>query len=73
MLYPPGDSVALARILDEIAENPARLDLYRNRLSAAQERVSWSKEKQKYVAMLGELAGSAAALPDANTFRRSSQ
>jgi glycosyltransferase involved in cell wall biosynthesis len=57
MLYPPGDSTSMARILDGIAEAPGRLDEYRKRLPAAQERVSWSREKLKYVAMLCELAG----------------
>jgi glycosyltransferase involved in cell wall biosynthesis len=57
MLYPPGDSTALAKILDGIAENPRRLDEYRRRLPGAQARMSWSREKQKYVAMLRSLAG----------------
>lgn len=64
MFYPPGDSMALARILDQIAEEPGRLDEYRKRLIAAQKRVSWSTEKQKYVAMLHELAGGLAPVPD---------
>jgi glycosyltransferase involved in cell wall biosynthesis len=57
MLYPPRDAEALARILDDVACNPERLESYRQRLVAARERVSWSREKQKYVAMLQQLAG----------------
>jgi glycosyltransferase involved in cell wall biosynthesis len=57
MLYPPGDSDALAKILDAIAANPGQLAEYRKRLPAAQARVTWSREKQKYVAMLRELMG----------------
>ncbi len=66
MLYSPGDSSALAKILDEIAEEPGRLDVYRQRLPEAQARVSWSREKQKYVAMLRELAGDATPVSDAS-------
>lgn len=65
MLYPPGDASALARILDEVAENPERLDAYRQRVVAARERLSWSREKQKYVDMLQQLAGGGASLRDA--------
>jgi len=73
MLYPPGDSFALARILDEIAADPGCLHSYRNRLPAVQERVSWTKEKERYVAMLCKLAGSPAALFDATTIGSSSK
>jgi glycosyltransferase involved in cell wall biosynthesis len=66
MLYPPGDAGALARILDEVAEDPGRLDGYRQRLAAARERLSWSHEKRKYVDMLQQLAGGPASLPDAS-------
>jgi len=57
MLYPPGDAAALAIILDGIAEDPGRLDAYRKRLPLAQTRMSWTSEKQRYVAMLHELTG----------------
>jgi glycosyltransferase involved in cell wall biosynthesis len=66
MFYPPGDARALARILDEVAEDPGRLDGYRQRLAAARERLSWSREKQKYVDMLQRLAGGPASLRDAS-------
>jgi glycosyltransferase involved in cell wall biosynthesis len=67
MLYPPGDAGALARILDDLACNPGRLEGYRQRLATARERLSWSREKQKYVAMLQQLAGSHVPLADAST------
>jgi len=57
LLYPPGDSSALARILDNIAADPSRLDGIRRRLPAAQTRMSWKRERQKYVTMLHDLMG----------------
>lgn len=57
MLYPPGDSDALAGYLDMIAEAPKRLDQYRQRLGIVRERLLWSREKEKYVAILRELSG----------------
>jgi glycosyltransferase involved in cell wall biosynthesis len=67
MLYPPRDAGALARILDDLASNPGRLEGYRRRLVTARERMSWSREKQKYVAMLQQLAGKHVPLADAST------
>ena len=67
MLYPPGDAGALARILDDLAENPGRLEGFRKRLPMARERMSWSREKQKYIAMLQRLAGSRVPLAGART------
>jgi glycosyltransferase involved in cell wall biosynthesis len=64
LLYPPGDATALAQILDRIAESPSLLDEYRKRLPAAQARVSWTREKQKYIALLLELTGSPILVPD---------
>jgi glycosyltransferase involved in cell wall biosynthesis len=61
LFFPPGDVTALAGLLDRIAQNPDCLTEYRRRLPAAQRRMSWSREKQKYVAMLRELAGAGAA------------
>ena len=67
VLYPPGDARALAGILDDHATNPGWLKGYRQRLVAARERMSWSREKQKYVAMLQQLAGRHVPLADAST------
>jgi glycosyltransferase involved in cell wall biosynthesis len=73
IFYPAGDSASLAKILDDIAENPGRLEDYRSRLPAAQERMSWSREKQKYVAILRELAGSPPRVPDRSAIKGSSR
>lgn len=73
LMYSPGDSAALARILDGIAAHPEQLDEYRKRLPAARERMSWTKEKQKYVAMLRELAGDAPPVPDVSSVGGSSR
>jgi glycosyltransferase involved in cell wall biosynthesis len=73
MLYPPGDASALAGILDDLACNPGRLEGYRQRLVTARERMSWSREKQKYVAMLQELAGTHVPLADASKARGSTR
>lgn len=67
MLYPPRDARALAGILDDLACNPGGLEGYRQRLVAARERMSWSREKQKYVAMLQQLAGKHMPLADTST------
>jgi glycosyltransferase involved in cell wall biosynthesis len=67
MLYPPRDAGALARILDDLASNPGQLEGYRQRLVTARERMSWSREKQKYVAMLQQLSGKHVPLADAST------
>ena len=64
MLYDPGDAVALAKIVDDIAQDPGRLSAYRDKLEGVRERVSWTREKQKFVTMLHELAGHR---PAANT------
>jgi glycosyltransferase involved in cell wall biosynthesis len=69
MLYPPGDACALARILDDLACNPGRLESYRQQLVVARERVSWSREKQKYLAMLQQLSGRREPLADAGAAR----
>ena len=57
LLFSPGDSQELADRLDLIAEDPTRLDAYRLRLPLARERMSWTREKAKYVEMLRALAG----------------
>lgn len=55
--YPPGDVVALAAILDRVAEDPDCLAPIRQQLPTARARVSWTIEKERYVAILTELAG----------------
>lgn len=57
LFYPPGDSDALAALIDRIADDPGCLDALRSKLPAARERMSWTREKTKYVALLRDLAG----------------
>jgi glycosyltransferase involved in cell wall biosynthesis len=59
MFYPPADSNALAALIDGVADGSLCLDDYRRRLPAARERLSWTREKEKYVAILRELSGPA--------------
>jgi glycosyltransferase involved in cell wall biosynthesis len=59
LLYRPGDSSGLAAILDGIAEDPSRLEPYRQQLLAARTRMSWAKEKERYVDILRQLSRTA--------------
>jgi hypothetical protein len=56
MFFDSGDAPALAQLLDKVAENPDCLIEYRKRLEGVRERFLWSKEKDKYIAMLRNLA-----------------
>lgn len=55
LMYAPGDAAALTNILDAVAESPASLGPVRERLPAARARLSWTLEKERYIAMLREL------------------
>jgi hypothetical protein len=57
LLFSPGSSDELAGLLDSVAVNPGVLDAYRRRLPMARERMSWTREKQRYLALLRLLAG----------------
>ncbi len=57
MFFDSGDAPALAQLLDKVAENPDCLIEYRKRLMGVRERLLWSKEKEKYIEMLKNLAG----------------
>jgi glycosyltransferase involved in cell wall biosynthesis len=57
ILYPPGDSTALAEAMDRVVEDRSLLDELRSKLPAARERLSWSREKLRYMNILRELAG----------------
>jgi glycosyltransferase involved in cell wall biosynthesis len=59
MFFDAGDVQALARWIDHAVEAPDDLAARRERLLRARERVLWSGEKKKYIAMLKELAGQA--------------
>lgn len=57
LFYAPGDAESLPRLLDGLAENPARVMECRQKVLAVREKFLWSNEKRKYVALLRELAG----------------
>ncbi len=57
MYFESGDAKSLARMMDEVVEKPDCLVAYREKLKDTRQRVLWSREKDKYVAMLRELAG----------------
>ena len=57
MFFNSGDAHALARLIDSVVENTDCLIEYRKRLGGVRERLLWSKEKEKYIAMLRDLAG----------------
>lgn len=57
MFFDSGDTVALARLLEQVAENPGRLMEQRNKLVTVRNRLLWSKEKEKYKTLLGQLSG----------------
>jgi glycosyltransferase involved in cell wall biosynthesis len=58
--YTPGSVPELTRLLEEAVEDPERLNEIRKRLPGARERMSWSREKEKYAAMLAILSGQSA-------------
>jgi glycosyltransferase involved in cell wall biosynthesis len=57
MFFDSGDAQALARLMDSVVDNPDCLIEYRRRLEGVRERLLWSKEKEKYIAMLRKLVG----------------
>jgi glycosyltransferase involved in cell wall biosynthesis len=57
LFYEPGNVQSLRAILDRLAANPEILRRYRQRAVALRERFLWSREKQKYIALLRELSG----------------
>jgi glycosyltransferase involved in cell wall biosynthesis len=62
MFFDSGDAPALAQLLDKVAENPDCLIEYRKRLMGVRKRLLWSKEKEKYIAILKNLAGQSVGL-----------
>jgi glycosyltransferase involved in cell wall biosynthesis len=60
MFFDAGDAKALAEHFDRVVEEPACLQEYRVKALAARERLLWSTEKARYIAMLRDLAGRAA-------------
>lgn len=57
MFFQSGDAAALAQWIDDVAENPGRLLDFRKKLEPIRERLLWSREKKKYIALLRDLAG----------------
>lgn len=57
MFFESGDAGMLAKCLDMVAEQPHRLQEYRRKLVAVRARLSWKKEKEKYIGMLKHLTG----------------
>ena len=57
MFFDSGDAKALTQLLDRVAERPDCLLEYRKRLHLARERMSWTREKEKYITMLRDLGG----------------
>jgi glycosyltransferase involved in cell wall biosynthesis len=56
MFFQSGDVAALAQWIDDVAENPGRLLDFRKKLEPVRERLLWSREKKKYIALLHDLA-----------------
>ncbi len=56
MFFNSGDTAALARLLDQSAERPECLIEYRKRLQEVRDRLLWSKEKERYTALLRNLS-----------------
>jgi glycosyltransferase involved in cell wall biosynthesis len=57
LFFDAGDAEALARLMDEVVVDPAKLLDYRRKLLGARQRLLWSGERQKYLGILQELAG----------------
>lgn len=52
MFFKSGDVMALATLIDSVAENPRILNTYRRKLKTARARLSWNGEKEKYITLL---------------------
>ena len=56
MFFDAGDAKALAEHRDRVVEEPVCLLAYRAKALAARERLLWSNERVRYVALLRDLA-----------------
>lgn len=56
MFFKSGDAAGLAAQIEDVAGNPAKLMDFRNKLEPIRERLLWSREKKKYIALLQDLA-----------------
>jgi len=57
LFYEPGNVESLRTLLDRLAVSPELLRRYQQRAVVLREKFVWSREKQKYIALLNELAG----------------
>jgi glycosyltransferase involved in cell wall biosynthesis len=57
LFYEPGNAASLRDLLDRLAESPDLLAQHQQRALALREKFLWSKERQKYVALLRRLTG----------------
>jgi glycosyltransferase involved in cell wall biosynthesis len=56
LFFPWNEPQALTEIMDRIAGHPDVLDRYRQRSKDLRDRFSWAGEKEKYIALLNQLA-----------------
>jgi glycosyltransferase involved in cell wall biosynthesis len=59
LFYEPGNVKSLVAILDRLAANPELLRKYQERAMVLREKFLWSREREKYQALLQELAAPA--------------
>jgi hypothetical protein len=57
LFYEPGNVQSLRAILDRLTADPESLRRYQQRAVILRQKFTWSGEKQKYIALLRELAG----------------
>lgn len=57
LFYEPGSVESLRAILDLLAVSPEMLRRYQQRAAVLREKFVWSREKEKYIALLQKLAG----------------
>lgn len=55
LFYEPGDPESLCAVLDRLAVSPELFYRYQQRAVVLRERFLWSREKQKYIALLQKL------------------
>jgi glycosyltransferase involved in cell wall biosynthesis len=55
IFFQSGNAAELAERIEDVAAHPARLMGFRNKLEAIRGRLLWSKEREKYIALLHDL------------------
>jgi len=63
LFYDWNDVDSLRRLLDRLAAEPYLLERYRSRAVALRGKFTWGTEREKYVALLRDLAGVSVAPP----------